>query len=115
MPRRESSWTRVLERYVVFDLFDPPQRAQFRERIVAQSGPLEACGRRRGGIGPHRNPACNTRLPRLQRRMDELGITDPYVAQFEPSDDCTKLQRHRHGDYRFEPLTAGSKEGASAA
>jgi hypothetical protein len=40
----------------------------------------------------------------LQRRMDALGLTDPYVAVTKPSDDYRKLRRHLHGRYRFESL-----------
>jgi hypothetical protein len=36
--------------------------------------------------------------------MDELGITDAYVPVLQPPEDCPKLRRHKHPDYRFEPL-----------
>ena len=44
----------------------------------------------------------------LDRKMKELGITDPYVPVLEPPADCKKLRRYRHPRYRFEPLTEGS-------
>jgi site-specific DNA recombinase len=40
----------------------------------------------------------------LQRKMDELGITDPWVSVTEPPSDYNRLRRHNHERYRFEPL-----------
>ena len=40
----------------------------------------------------------------LQRLMDDLGITDPYIPVWEPPEDGLKLRRHRHPRYKFEPL-----------
>ena len=43
------------------------------------------------------------RAAKLQRQMDELGITDPYQPVTVPPADCTKLRRHLHPRYRFKP------------
>lgn len=85
------------------DLFDDPQRAAYRERVVS----LQAEGL------THRQIAAQLKLTlpavqraiNLDRRMKELGITDPYIPVLKPPPDCTKLRRHRHPRYRFEPLT----------
>jgi site-specific DNA recombinase len=39
----------------------------------------------------------------LQRLMDQLGITDPYVPVTEAPTEG-KLCRHKHKRYRFDPL-----------
>ena len=44
------------------------------------------------------------RAAALQRKMDELGLTDPYIPVTEPPEDLTKMRRHKHKRYRFEPL-----------
>ena len=44
------------------------------------------------------------RASALQRKMDRLGLLDPYLRITEPPEDCTKLRRHRHPRYRFQPL-----------
>ena len=41
--------------------------------------------------------------------MDELGITDPYLPVTKPPDDYTKLRRHKHARYHFEPLASASE------
>lgn len=40
----------------------------------------------------------------LQRAMDARGIDDPYVPVLAPPEDGTKIKRHRHPEYRFQPL-----------
>ena len=85
------------------DLFDDPQRAAYRERVVS----LQAEGLTHRQIAEQLKltlPAVQ-RAINLDRKMKELGITDPYIPVLEPPPDCTKLRRHRHPRYRFEPLT----------
>ena len=41
----------------------------------------------------------------LQRVMDRLGITDPYLPVNEPPEDYAKLRRHKHRRFKFEPLS----------
>jgi hypothetical protein len=50
------------------------------------------------------------RAAALQRRMDELGLTDPYVAVSEADMTEAGFRRHLHSRYRFEPLTEDSLE-----
>jgi site-specific DNA recombinase len=42
----------------------------------------------------------------LQRRMEELGLDQPYVILREPPADYAKLRRHKNVKYRFEPTAA---------
>ncbi len=44
------------------------------------------------------------RASKLQRMMDEMKINDPYIPVTEPPEDLTKMRRHKHKRYRFEPL-----------
>ena len=44
------------------------------------------------------------RAASLQRLMDQLGLTDPYVLIKEPPADYAKLRRHLHPRYCFQPL-----------
>jgi site-specific DNA recombinase len=94
---------RPLERTLVVDLFDEPQRAKCRERVVAG----RAAGRSERKVADDLGITVTAaqKAATLQRRMDELGLSDPYVRVLEPPADCTKLRRHLHPEYRFEPLT----------
>ena len=40
----------------------------------------------------------------LHRRMQQQGLSDPYVLVKEPPADYPKLRRHHHPRYSFEPL-----------
>jgi site-specific DNA recombinase len=93
---------RPLERERTIDLFDPPQRAVFRKQVSAlrASGLSERAAAAELGITVTAAQAAI----KLQRRMDVLNISDPYVLVGEPPVDCSKLRRHLHPDYRFEPL-----------
>jgi hypothetical protein len=85
----------------VLNLFDPPQREKFRQKVAARAaGKTEAEAARECGI----TTTAAQRAAGLQRTMDAQGITDPYVLVTQPPDDCPKLHRHRHPDYRFPPL-----------
>jgi hypothetical protein len=91
-----------LERVLTVDLFNPTQPEAYRRRI---------CDLRAGGM-TQREAAdrCGLTITAaqdaagLQRRMDALGLTDPYVAVTQPPDDYGKFRRHLHSRYRFEPL-----------
>jgi site-specific DNA recombinase len=93
---------RPLTRVLTVDLFDQPQREMFRRKIVAArtAGKTEAEAARAMGI----TKTAAQKAAALQRKMDELGINDPYVPVTEPLEDCPKRRRHRHPDYRFDPL-----------
>jgi hypothetical protein len=100
--RVQETLQQPLQRVLRVDLFDPPQREACRRRILemrasglTESQAAKAC---------HITITAAQRAAGLQRRMDALGLTDPYVAVTEPPDDYTKFRRHKHKRYRFEPL-----------
>jgi hypothetical protein len=100
--RAADALQRPLEQFLMVDLFDPPQREAYRRRIMvlrasdmSEKAAAEACGI---------TITAAQRAATLQRMMDALGLTDPYVAVTEPPDDFKRLRRHRHRRYRFEPL-----------
>ncbi|MFO0865673.1 MAG: hypothetical protein U0744_13640 [Gemmataceae bacterium] len=94
----------LLSHTVTIDLFEPPQR----ERIRAEAVRLKAAGRTHkeiaGMIAEKPTVTAVTDSLRLQRRMEELGLTSPYLYVVEPPAEFTKLRRHKRGGYRFEPL-----------
>jgi DNA invertase Pin-like site-specific DNA recombinase len=84
------------------DLFEPPEREQFREQVIKLRG---------DGFSEHRVAAqldltvtAAQHAAALQRAMDERGLTDPYVPVTEPPADGEWRRRHNQGRYRFEPL-----------
>lgn len=92
----------VLRRELVVDLFDPPQREQFRRdavRLTAEGLKPRAIAERLGVTLPPIQKAL-----KLDKRMHELALTDPYVPVTEPPDDYGMLRRHKHSRYCFEPL-----------
>ena len=94
----------LLSRMVTIDLFEPPQRERIREQAVRLAA---------DGLGPK---AITQRIPErptttavqnalaLQRTMEELGLTTPYVTVLQPPDDYPKLRRHKNSKYRFTRL-----------
>ncbi|MGD9856840.1 MAG: hypothetical protein AB7U20_17975 [Planctomycetaceae bacterium] len=90
-----------LEQIRTVDLFDHPQREKHRQRIadLRQTGVTEAGAATICGIT--RTAAQNAM--RLHRKMRQLGLDDPYVPVTEPPED-SKLSRHHHHRYRFDPL-----------
>jgi hypothetical protein len=36
--------------------------------------------------------------------MKELGITDPYIQLNEPPPENSKIKRHKHPRYKFNPI-----------
>jgi DNA invertase Pin-like site-specific DNA recombinase len=97
----EGAWRREMQ----VDLFDPPQRVVYRERVVElrAAGLTERQVAQRLGI----TPTAAQRAAALDRRMRQLGTADPYQPLREPPPDFNKLRRHRHPRYRFEPLDDG--------
>ena len=94
----------ILSREMCVDLFDPPQREQYRQQIVMMMAatpdkPFWQIGEELG--------ITDTAVQRsvaLDRKMRSLGLTDPYVPVTEPPEDCGRLRRHKRAKYRFEPL-----------
>ena len=100
----------ALCRELVVDLFEPPQREAYREQVVAlrAQGLSEREVARRLGI----TVTAAQRAAALARRMQELGISDPYQPIHEPPADYGKLRRHRHPRYHFEPLDRDSSDNS---
>jgi hypothetical protein len=93
----------LLRRELVVDLFDPPQRAAYRERVLA----LRAQGQTEDTIAQALGltKTAVQRAAALDRAMRALNLTDPYVALTEPPANQGRMRRHRHPRYRFDPKT----------
>lgn len=92
----------ALERELMVDLFDPPKREAYRTRVaeLTQTGlPQRIIA---GELGITLPPV--QRAMALQRRMEKMGTTDPYLPLTAPPDDYARLCRHLHPRYRFDPL-----------
>ena len=87
---------------LIVDLFNPPQREEFRERVCAlrSQGATERDVARSCGI----TITAAQDAARLARIMDEQELTDPYIPVKAPPVDYTKLRRYKSKRYRFEPL-----------
>jgi site-specific DNA recombinase len=98
----------LMTQEIVVDLFDKPQREKYREQVVR----MRESGMTHREIANHLGITLSAtyRAAALQRLMDGRGLTDPYVSVTEPPSD-TKLKRHLHPRYRFEPLDDRSLEG----
>lgn len=100
----------AVERALVVDLFEQPQRVAHRARVLELTA---------GGLGQREiarelgitQPAVQ-RAVALGRRMASLGIVDPYLPLTAPPGDYERLRRHKHPRYRFEPL-AGEEARSS--
>ena len=105
--RQRDALKQPLERELRLDLFEPPQRVEFRERVVALRQEMterEAAKK----LGITITAAC--RAYALHRNMQQQGLADPYVLVKEPPLDYTKLRRHHHPRYNFEPLPGHTLE-----
>lgn len=91
-----------LERLITVDLFDPPQRAAYREQVInlRAAGLTEKEAATQLGI----TGTAAQYAAALHRKMTEQGLHDPYVPVTEPPPDVSKLRRHLHPRYRFQPL-----------
>jgi DNA invertase Pin-like site-specific DNA recombinase len=92
----------ALQRTLVVDLFDPPEREAYRERVME----LAASGLKQRDIGYELgiSQAAVQHALALAQGLRQSGASDPYVPLAEPPEDYKKLRRHRHPRYRFEPL-----------
>jgi hypothetical protein len=101
----------ALERSLVVDLFEPPQREAFRVpvRELAATG----LGQREIAWELGITQPAVQRAAALARRMEALGVEDPYLPLTAPPDDYEKLRRHQHPRYRFEPLPSAAAEAVA--
>ncbi len=93
----------ILYRRISVDLFEVPQRVEFREQVVElhQQGLVTRKIARQLGLT---QPAVFNALV-LDQRMKELGLTEPYVLLTEPPESFGRCRRHKKSRYRFEPDT----------
>lgn len=97
-------WVKTLE----IDLFDPVQRFRIREEVIA----LRAAGMTSERIAAQlkvTKPVI-VQAVNLQKRMDEMGITDPYQPITSPPPDYIKLRRYKH--IRFQTLSEPEENAA---
>jgi site-specific DNA recombinase len=103
--RHVAGLTEFLTRDVTIDLFDQaPQRERIRGEAVRLGG---ADPKPRQIVRQLSEKATETAVQnalKLQRRMNELSLTSPYLLIESPPDDYTKMRRHKHPKYRYEPL-----------
>ncbi|HEY7327590.1 MAG TPA: hypothetical protein VH592_08125 [Gemmataceae bacterium] len=95
----------LFTRELTLDLFErPPQR----ERIRVEAVRLEAEGLDQRTIVSHLSEKATVtavqRALALDRRMQNLGLSTPYLIMQGPPTDYPKLRRHKNPKYRFEPL-----------
>jgi DNA invertase Pin-like site-specific DNA recombinase len=96
----------VLQRRLVVDLFDSPEREAYREPVTE----LAANRLKQRDIAWELDisQAAVQRSLALAKRMREQGVSDSYIPLAGPPENYKKLRRHRHRRYRFEPLTPGT-------
>lgn len=92
----------ALRKAMVVDLFDPPQREAFRTEATAliASGMNQRKAAKILGI----TSTAVQRAQALNKKMEQSGITDPYIQLSEPPPENTKIRRHKHPRYRFNPV-----------
>ena len=104
VPRQAAALNGLRERVtrqLCVDLFTPPQREEFRERVVQ----MRSVGRKEYEVAAELRitKTAAQRAAALQRRMDATGITDPWLPVVEPPEDTDRFRRHLHTRYRFDP------------
>ena len=102
----------ALSRSLVVDLFEPPQREAYRLPVRE----LTANGLTQHEIA-YELDITQTAVQRavaLCCRMEEYGLSDPYLPLPAPPDDYERLRRHKHLRYRFEPLDGQAGESRRA-
>jgi hypothetical protein len=101
-PLRVPELSEVLRRKMTVNLFDLPQREEFRSKVVSlrQDKTTEHETAKALGI----TITAAQRAMALQRLMDERAAIDPYVLVTAPPEGSTKLRRHQHPRYQFQPL-----------
>jgi site-specific DNA recombinase len=89
----------VLRRELVVDLFDMPQRAAYRERVMTMRAVAKTLGLSTTAVQA---------AVALDRLMKNQGLSDPYIALTEPPPDLARMRRHLHPRFRFEAIHSDS-------
>ncbi len=105
--RQQELFSSSLQQIVAVDLFEPIQPEKHRLEILRAraAGLTEKAAAAQCGI----TITAAQRAAEFQRRMDSLGLTDPYVAVTEPPIGGSRIKRHLHPRYHFEPLPDACK------
>ena len=99
--RLRDSLRAPLGRSLNIDLFEPPQRIQYREQVMTLRREVtEREAAERLGI----TTTAAQHAARMDRMMRRLGLNDPYVRLTEPPLNLPKMRRSLHPRYRFDPL-----------
>ncbi|WP_339748301.1 recombinase family protein [uncultured Rubinisphaera sp.] len=93
-----------LMREMTLKFFTPPQREEFRKAVIFRRNQSEK--EREVATALNITQTAVQRAAALQRMMDARGIDEPYQLITEPPEDYSKLRRHKHPRYRFEPLSS---------
>jgi len=96
------SLSAALRKTMVVDLFDPPQREAFRTEATAliASGMNQRKAAKVLGI----TSTAVQQAQALNKKMELSGITDPYIKLNEPPPENSKIKRHKHSRYEFNPV-----------
>lgn len=92
----------VLVHDLTVDLFEPPQRVVYREKLMSLLHSELSLREAARAIGISQVVA--QKVVRLQHHMNEKRIDDPFESMQEPPKDDTKMKRHLHPRYQFRPL-----------
>jgi site-specific DNA recombinase len=95
----------LLSVVVTLDLFTPPQRELIRASAVSLASEGLTYDQIAGRLPGKVTATAVGNALALHRRMDELGLSNPYVLVTEPPPDYTKLRRHLNANYCFEPVS----------
>ena len=87
---------------MVVDLFDPPQREAFRAEVAN----LIASKKNQREVAKILGLTSTAvqRTVALNKKMEKSGITDPYIQLNEPPPENSKIKRHKHPRYKFNPV-----------
>ena len=96
------SLSAALRKTMVVDLFDLPQREAF--RIEATNLIASGMNQREAAKVLGITSTAVQRALALDKKMKELGITDPYIQLNEPPPENSKIKRHKHPRYKFNPI-----------
>ncbi len=97
----------------VVNLIDPPQPERYRQLIWELSQGENYLKEREIATQVGVTQPVVQRAKKLHRRMIKAGLTDGYVPVKEVPAGRSRLRRHKHKRYRFEPLVDFPKDWPS--